>query len=94
MTHLVDLKSLEVLSIGGPKITNEGLQYLVDQQNLYSIEIRGDFTVQMVDSVKKMERLLVFNYKSTNQLSREERLKLHFELPILYFSRSNYGSIE
>jgi Leucine-rich repeat (LRR) protein len=64
MAYLANLTSLELLWLGGPKMTDKGLSYVANMKNMWNLNISGNFTdkgLQYLEGLKKIERLRVYS---------------------------------
>lgn len=77
--HLASAPDLQVLAIGGTKLTENGLQYLPAMKKLSNLELSGyDITESGVDQILRLEQLETINFKhcSISEAAYERLRKL------------------
>jgi len=81
MFYLKDLVNLELLWIGGPKMTDKGLSYVANMKKMNNLNITGDFTDQGLRCLEKLTKIKRLRITSRNAFTPSAVKRLRNKLP-------------
>ncbi|QDU82902.1 Leucine Rich repeats (2 copies) [Polystyrenella longa] len=84
MAHLADLPSLQILTVGGPRLSDASLQYLQGKPALSIINLIGDFTDEGIQSLSQLRNLWSIEIQTPHSINTKVQKHLAQSLPHLY----------